>query len=146
MEKGPGGLPLCLNSIENTQIDYPIRIIRGYSNEDQPRLIYPDENGLINIKINELERVEIHLSEGIRGFTPLSDGIISFTHQWQGFQMIGSRLGLLPVGSKLDRKKGIFYWQPGPGFVGEYRFVFIKKDQHERVTRKNILVEIITQF
>jgi hypothetical protein len=85
----------------------------------------------------------MHLSEGTRRLSPLSDCNISSTCQWQGFQVIGSRLGALPVGSTLDGKKGIFYWQPGPGFVGEYRLVFIKKDQHGNVTRKNILVEII---
>jgi len=131
MERGPGGLPPCLKPHVDEQNDYPVRILNGYSYEDQPRLIYPNENGVITIEINESERVEIHLPGGTRGL------------QWQGFQVIGSRLGALPAGSTLDRERGIFYWQPGPGFVGEYRLVFIKKDENENVTRKNILVEII---
>ena len=28
----------------------------------------------------------------------------------------------LPIGSSL--KDGVFYWQPGPGFVGEYNLQF----------------------
>jgi hypothetical protein len=143
MKRGPGGLPPFLYPHEDTQSDYPVRIIKGYSNEDQPQLIYPDKNGVITIEINELERVEIHLSEGTRGLAPLSDCSISPTNQWQGFQVIGARFGALPIGSTLDRERGIFYWQPGPGFVGEYRFLFIKKDRHENVTRKKILVNII---
>jgi hypothetical protein len=101
---------------------------------------------VITIEINELERAEIHLSVGTRELAPLFDCSMSSTHQWQGFQVIGSRLEALPVGSTLDGNRGIFYWQPGPGFVGEYRLVFIKKDQHENEARKNILVEIIPQF
>jgi Tol biopolymer transport system component len=131
---------------EETQNDYPVRILKGYSYEDQPRLIHPNENGVIAIEINVLERVEIYLSEEMRALAPLSDCSMSSTNQWQGYMVIGRRLGALPVGSTLDGKKGIFYWQPGPGFVGKYRLVFIKKDQHKNVTRKNILVEIIPQY
>jgi Tol biopolymer transport system component len=143
MEMGPRGLPPCPDPHEEAQSDHTVRILKGYSNEDQSQLIYPDENGVITVKINELERVEIHISWGTRGLAPLSNCSISSTNQWQGFQVIGGRPGALPIGSTLDREKGIFYWQPGPGFVGEYRLVFIKKDRHENVTRKNILVEII---
>jgi hypothetical protein len=143
MDSRPVGLPSCLYPHEDAQNDYPVRIIKGYSNENQPQLIYPGEDGVITVKVNELDRVEIRLLEGIGEHAHLSNCGMSSTHQWQGFQVMGSRLGALPAGSTLDRKKGIFYWQPGPGFVGEYRLVFIKKDQNENVTRKNILVEII---
>ena len=37
----------------------------------------------------------------------------------------GSELAALPAGSFLDKKTGEFFWQPGPGFVGSYDFVFI---------------------
>ena len=40
----------------------PLKFISLY--EDQPRLVYPNENGVITIEINELERIEMHLSEG----------------------------------------------------------------------------------
>ncbi|MCX6580793.1 MAG: hypothetical protein NT166_11500 [Candidatus Aminicenantes bacterium] len=52
---------------------------------------------------------------------------------------------LIIVGSTMDVERGIFYWQPGPGFVGRYRLVFIKKDSHGRATRKDIIVEILIQ-
>jgi hypothetical protein len=51
-------------------------------------------------------------------------------------------LSPLPIGSTLDKDGGVFYWQPGPGFVGEYRFVFVAKDDQGRSTRKNIVVNI----
>ncbi|MDQ1351702.1 MAG: hypothetical protein QG657_2007, partial [Acidobacteriota bacterium] len=42
----------------------------------------------------------------------------------------------------LDRENGIFYWQPGPGFVGEYCLLFIGKDNDGQFTRKIITVNI----
>ena len=44
-----------------------------------------------------------------------------------GYLVVGEQLRELPIGSTLDKENGIFYWQPGPGFIGEYRFVFINK-------------------
>ncbi|MGE5343628.1 MAG: BACON domain-containing protein [Candidatus Omnitrophota bacterium] len=84
------------------------------------------------IEIKELERVEIDLSKEMG----LSD-----THI-QGYLLVGHQLRKLPIGSTLDQEKGIFYWQPGPGFVGEYRFVFIGKDDRDQTITKNIIIHI----
>jgi hypothetical protein len=35
----------------------------------------------------------------------------------------------LPVGSSFDQAAGTFVWQPGPGFLGEYRFVFVDRTE-----------------
>ena len=45
-----------------------------------------------------------------------------------GFLVIDDCFRSLPVGSTLDTNRGIFSWQPGPGFYGTYEFVFIKAD------------------
>jgi len=52
-----------------------------------------------------------------------------FRSQFPGKRMAaGERpLRILPVGSTLDRQKGIFYWEPGPGFQGKYHLVFLEK-------------------
>jgi hypothetical protein len=55
---------------------------------------------------------------------------------------INNRLEALPVGSTLDNREGVFYWQPGPGFVGQYRFVFIMKNETGQMNRKEIVVRI----
>jgi hypothetical protein len=39
----------------------------------------------------------------------------------------GNRLQSLPIGSYMDTRSGIFYWQPGAGFFGQYRFVFVEQ-------------------
>src|SRR5205807_91172 len=39
-----------------------------------------------------------------------------------GYQIVGGERSPLPIGSSL--KRGVFYWQPGPGFLGDYTLVF----------------------
>jgi hypothetical protein len=58
------------------------------------------------------------------GLAPLSN--------YTGFQVIDDCFRSLPIGSTLDTKRGIFSWQPGPGFYGTYEFVFIKADGSDR--------------
>jgi hypothetical protein len=43
-----------------------------------------------------------------------------------GYQLVNGEHRPLPIGSSL--KRGVFYWQPGPGFLGEYHLVFERKD------------------
>jgi hypothetical protein len=100
--------------LSSLSIDYSesVKVRKGYNEDIELREIYPDDSGVLNIKIRELERVEINL-----GFPNL-----------KGFQVIGDQLKPLPIGSFIDSEIGIFYWQPGVGFYGIYEFLFIKKD------------------
>jgi hypothetical protein len=43
------------------------------------------------------------------------------------------KLQALPPGSFLDQRSGDFYWQPGVGFNGTYRLVFIRTEDGQRV-------------
>lgn len=88
----------------------PVRYWKG--NEDMPTGydVFPDSQGIIDINIEELERIVIKLS------LPGSD--------IAGYMIVGNQLRPLPIGSTLDTKSGTFYWQPGPGFIGEYILLF----------------------
>ncbi|MCX6582296.1 MAG: S8 family serine peptidase [Candidatus Aminicenantes bacterium] len=78
-----------------------VGVIKGYRENAAPQAVYPDGNGIISIEIKELERVEIHFpASPVNNVSPL------------------------PIGSTLDREKGIFYWNPGPGFIGNYQLEF----------------------
>jgi hypothetical protein len=144
--RGRGGLPPCLSFPpgsnlpfplhKNLPVDYPagdspIRVIKDYNPSLQAREVYPDADGNFMIEIHELQRLEIHL---VPGGTPLS--------LCCGYQEVGTQLRPLPIGSTLDAKKGIFYWQPGPGFNGEYRFVFLEKVVNGEWIKKMIQVVI----
>jgi hypothetical protein len=88
----------------------PVRYWLGDKKGIEAHNIFPDNRGIIHIKIKELERVGIQFS--------YPGSAIS------GYMVVGNQLRPLPVGSTLDVKTGTFYWQPGPGFIGEYKLVF----------------------
>lgn len=89
----------------------PAAVSKGYNQDVEPKKISPDDNGFINIQSKEWERIEINL--GRPG--------------WIGFQVIGDQLRELPIGSTMNSKEGVFCWQPGAGFIGNYQLVFIDK-------------------
>jgi hypothetical protein len=107
----------------------PVYLKKGYSNESIPRTVSPDKEGITNIVIKENERIELRVSSP---FLAIS-----------GYMMAGDTLKPLPTGSTWDASAGIFYWQPGPGHLGEYRFVFIEKGPYGKICKKRIRVLII---
>jgi hypothetical protein len=101
-----------------------VGVIKGYRDAAAAasQTVYPDENGIIAIEIKELERLEIQFSPGVTNVSPP------------------------PIGSTFDTDRGIFYWQPGPGFIGQYRFIFIEKEDTGPVKRKEITVKIVPKY
>ncbi|MCP5101762.1 MAG: BACON domain-containing protein [bacterium] len=91
----------------------------------------PGHGGIVTVEIKELERIRIHFGPG---------------KQLSGWMVVGDKLRNLPIGSTLDRDKGIFYWQAGPGFRGEYRLVFMETDAYGNVTKRAVLVRIDPKF
>jgi hypothetical protein len=126
-------------------VDYPVtlRVKKGFEEDTEPQLVQADARGMSRIKIKEIERIQIHLTDEYddNSTFPLPDA-----SSFSGYLLVNHRLKPLPVGSTLDRHRGIFYWQPGPGFIGEYRFIFIEKVQNRDVSRKNIIVKIVPRF
>lgn len=60
--------------------------------------------------------------------------------------VVGNQLRALPIGSTFDTEKGIFYWHPGPGFIGKYRLVFVTRSEIGTFTKRNITIKIVPQF
>jgi uncharacterized repeat protein (TIGR01451 family) len=54
----------------------------------------------------------------------------------KGYQLVGGERVPLPIGSSL--KRGVLYWQPGPGFLGDYTLVFERPDGTEAQVRVTI--------
>ncbi|MCP4157386.1 MAG: hypothetical protein GY757_57275 [bacterium] len=111
----------------------PVDCIKGYGKSKLP--VSPGKKGAINLEIKELERVEINLD---------SPGYLL------GYLVVGNQFKALPSGSTLDTKKGVFYWQPGPGFIGSYTFDFFTaaaKDNHiNSIKRKRVKINITPKF
>jgi hypothetical protein len=65
---------------------------------------------------------------------------------YEGYVVVGGHMRSLPVGSTLDAARGTFKWQPGPGFVGTYEFVFIRNMSNGWKTRIPVTVKIGPKF
>ena len=101
-------------------LDYSaaVKIKKGYHMSAKPQTVFPDDKGIIYIEIKELGRLEIHFSKPVLNVSPL------------------------PIGSTFDKERGIFYWQAGPGFIGDYRFVFVEKQENGRWLKRNIKIKV----
>jgi len=110
----------------------PLSFKKGYNEYIKPGKIYPDKQGVIHLEIKELER-----------FMLQPNGYSKF---YTGYLVVNGQLRSLPIGSKIDANTGIFYWQAGPGFIGEYEFVFFAQDQRGSIAKTHILVKIGPKF
>jgi hypothetical protein len=128
---------ISIEALKNLPIDHntPVKIRKGFVKDIEPVEIYPDNEGLITINIKELERVEFEFSNSTSDFSQIS-----------GYMVVDDQLFPLPVGSTLAAGERKFYWQPGPGFINEYRFVFIEKEQGMKMSKRDIIVKIVPRF
>jgi hypothetical protein len=122
------------HDISNIPLEYsPILINRGdNSNDYQAAEINDSGDCIINIK--ELESMEILLTDCI-----LNTG--NPGQRFDGYLIVGNHFKPLPIGSTLDRTRGIFYWMPGIGYYGEYRFVFSAETTRGR-SKKYVTINI----
>ncbi|MCU0289809.1 MAG: SBBP repeat-containing protein, partial [Acidobacteria bacterium] len=93
----------------------PIQLKKGFKQDSEPGLLYPDNKGYNYIRLKELERIEINFP-GASVVKPL------------GMQVFPGKINPMPIGSRLDRERNTFYWQPGPGFLGHFHLVFAVKN------------------
>ncbi len=88
------------------------------------------------LTIKELDLVEMDLKIGKK----------SSNVYYSGYSLVGGQLRALPIGSTLDGEKGVFYWHPAPGFIGEYHFLFIQSDQKGLLSWKKVTISIEPKF
>jgi hypothetical protein len=105
----------------------PLLLKKGWDETTEPIESYPDETGIVHIQINQLERIEISLPGCISGNLTVND-----------------QRKPLPLGSTLDTHEGVFYWQPGPAFIGTYRFEFLQEDNDGVIKKSRLNVHILT--
>jgi hypothetical protein len=101
-------------------------VLKKGSRKDLAPQVLPRDNAVDQvIHLRVFERVEIELPDVITGY-----------------MIVGSEGRPLPIGSTLDTEFGIFYWLPAAGFYGEYRLLFVLKDQTGELKRKEITIII----
>ena len=114
--------------------DIPAYVQNGFGSSSPLELADFGRNGASRVKAEELGLVRVSLGPAVSAEI---DG-------YEGYLVKGSELAALPAGSFLDRKTGEFFWQPGPGFVGTYEFVFVRNGDGAR-TKSSLTVQIDTR-
>ena len=104
-----------------------VQFRQGASSAERWQLGRMNREGTNAVQIREVDRVEIQLGQS---------GNI------QGFMVVGKDLRPLPAGSTLDGRSGTFYWQPGPGFKGDYNFIFIGENADGKPIKTSLTVTI----
>ena len=140
----------------------PVYVKKGYNRSAMSQEVYPDKDGVIHIEIREVERVALSLDPDpsllnfeliqIDSDQPLlkADQKESMSQSpepsYSGYVRVQDELRSLPIGSTFDSQRGIFYWQPGPGFLGEYEFVFIRQSRTSQKEKIRVHVSIRPKF
>jgi len=127
----------------------PLRLQEGYNPGSEPQILYPDENGRFTVEIKESDRLVIYLGDHETGKDNDAESLTpgnALPDSYHGYLVNGSQLKPLPIGSTLNRRRGVFYWQLGPGFRGDYGFIFTIKDREGNITGKNIIIRVIPKF
>jgi hypothetical protein len=96
-----------------------VRVRHGLHANRRPDPVTPDGDGGYSLTMEEVGLIELHLGAS------------------SGKMLVDGEEQALPVGSTL--KGGVFYWQPGPGFLGEYTMQFTRRDGTKIPVRVNIV-------
>jgi hypothetical protein len=91
-----------------------------------------DEIDTPEIKVKELQHVEFQVSNHFSAI--------------RGYLSVDGKFRPLPIGSTLDPRTGRFYWDPGAGFVGPYKLVFLIATPDGDVDQKTIEITIEPKF
>ncbi len=122
-----------VETISEVPPDYSAVHVKKAASDDQtPEMVFPEWSGEIRIRTRETEQVEVRLA------SQFDDSEASY----EGYVVMNGRMRPLPIGSTLDRTSGTFSWQPGPGFVGRYEFVFLRTGSNGIQTRIPVNVRI----
>ncbi len=116
--------------------DYSVAQVTKPASDDQtPEMVFPEWSGEIRVRTVETEQVEVRLG------SQFDDGEATY----EGYVVMGGRMRPLPIGSSLNTSTGTFTWQPGPGFIGRYQFVFLRTGSNGIKTRIPVSVRISTK-
>ncbi|HVJ27922.1 MAG TPA: hypothetical protein VM493_10290 [Vicinamibacterales bacterium] len=102
--------------------DVPVYRRDGYNPNAALELTQADEQGVIKVAADPAGRFTLTLS------APVKDE----SGGYEGYLVANGKLQALPAGSFLDQRNGEFYWQPGVGFNGTYRLVFVRTEAGQR--------------
>lgn len=115
-------------------VSTPVQVRKGFDPNTPMQTVLPNENGIINVRIREMERVSIHLTPNTHHVT------------LGGYLLAGDRLKPLPIGCNWDGETGILSWFPAHGFFGDYDIILIVQDEHRGKLKKHLRITITAKY
>lgn len=114
----------------------PVFVRRGYD-ESEPFETVAYDHGTRVVVAYEIERIVIRL-----------EGDADAWRQWRyaGYSVVNLGLRPLPIGATLDAARGIFYWQPGPAFIGTYDLLFVRIATDGQIEQVAVQVVLIPRY
>ncbi len=117
-----GGVAAPADLIEESAAGKSVQVRNGLNRNRPPESVAPDSAGTYSVSMEEVGLIELHLGAA------------------RGNLLIRGEARALPIGSSL--KGGVFYWQPGPGWVGEYTMQFVRLDGTTILVRVKIVPKV----
>jgi hypothetical protein len=108
LNTGSGAVAAMEDAIPDAASRDGVRIHHGLDFGGQPDPITADADGGYSVTMEEVGHIELHLAAS------------------SGNMLVQGEAQALPIGSALNG--GVFYWQPGPGFLGQYTMQFQRSD------------------
>lgn len=126
-------------TVSDLQAMRPVGVVahvrQGFNANSRSHTVATAANGALRIVGSELGRVEIQLA---------GDGAPEpCARSFEGYSLVLGKPHLLPIGSALDRARGVFTWHPGVGFHGAYDLLFVATDCSG--TRESIRATVILE-
>ena len=119
LNTGAVGVTAPEDVIAETAARDDVRVRHGLNVSREPDPITPDADGRYSVTMEEVGHIELHLGAA------------------SGNMLVQGEAHALPTGSTLQN--GVFYWQPGPGFQGEYTMQFERPDGSKIPVRVKIV-------
>jgi hypothetical protein len=108
------GRDLGRRALDVSMLDLHTAIAAGHGYRTLPALrkVEPDAAGRRVVFGHEIERVVIDASPA---------GAATY----DAYSLVEGELRALPAGASFDSNRGILYWQPGVGYIGDYDFLIV---------------------
>jgi len=119
LNTGASGVTAVEDVIDESVAREGVRVRHGLNLDRRPEPIAQEADGGYSVTMEEVGHIQLHLGAA------------------SGNMLLQGEPQPLPTGSTL--KGGVFYWQPGPGFLGEYTMQFERPDGVRILVRVKIV-------
>jgi hypothetical protein len=131
----------------------PVYVAGGFDPNALPRPVFPEPDGVVRLGMPEVGRITVALYGGASledspnffkaaGKIPTAGRASLASRRFEASHRVVNELRPLPIGASFDPDRGVFAWHPGPGFFGEYEFVFVRRESGRLPVRTTVRIRV----